>query len=870
MAPAMSSIQYALEAADLDEIKAAMSFGRDVESSTQIINGVAVIPITGILRDEVDYAVRWGRASSYQVLEREYRTALDNQRVNGVMGYFDTPGGSAIGVKRLADLIFGMRGDKPLLAYVQGVCGSAGFYLAAAHDRIEATADSLVGSVGSIYPHMEMSGMLEEFGIGATLFVNEDSPKKAHGNIYEPLSDEAKETLQQFTDSYGRSFIDDVARYRSVTPDKVIASFNQGDALRADTVIKTGMIDAVVANFSESLKSISGESETVPVEETDNEETPVVTGQSQSQRRSEMDPKVKAQLFALGLIDSVEASDEVCTAALRAWYRGKDVPSDEAAILTSLRTGGPAIASQSAGSDEGAGDAESGEAAGDAETTEGGESEAAAESRTPRKPAANVQQAHDKEHGEARLADLRAAASLVNETAGYTAVTAEMVLDAHEQKQDVPAAMKVWSKTLADNEPSVPTARVRVTGEGRDRYAADVIDAVAYRALSDSQEIEISDSAMDLVNRPLWAIAGECLQLSGEQNVDMYGSREDLALRAMQMGRPGQRDTFYSTGEDRKYISSAGTPAARPGDFPNILSGLANKFLDTVQLDDDYSYPAVSAVLPGGLNDFKPAMMINKGIVEELDEVQDSEQFKQLGLSEEVLSYIFLRRFGNKWGWTPVMIANDDLGAFVEGMIGLQEAWQVTQNRLVVDRYTANETLLDSSALFADRTDVGSAANNNIAGGAAPSDAQWALMETAYADIGGVATGRRVRGTLNVCYCPTGAVYQAARRTFFNYQMLGETKEAATTANLGIYRGQVTAVPESELRTSSAIIWYALRNPTRLNTATVVRAYFNGFGTAGRRERWYDPTDKTTWVSIEGRVAVAVKNWRYALRNPGV
>ena len=60
-----------------------------------------------------------------------------------------------------------------------------------------------------------------------------------------------------------------------------------------------------------------------------------------------------------------------------------------------------------------------------------------------------------------------------------------------------------------------------------------------------------------------------------------------------------------------------------------------------------------------------------------------------------------------------------------------------------------------------------------------------------------------------------------------------------------------------------------MRSPTMLNTATIVRAYFNGFGTAGRRERWYDPENKTTWVSLECRFAAAIKNWRYVIRDKG-
>jgi hypothetical protein len=139
-------------------------------------------------------------------------------------------------------------------------------------------------------------------------------------------------------------------------------------------------------------------------------------------------------------------------------------------------------------------------------------------------------------------------------------------------------------------------------------------------------------------------------------------------------------------------------------------------------------------------------------------------------------------------------------------------------------------------------------------------------MSTLYAGIGGIGTGRRVRGTLNTILVPTNNVYQEAVRTFAT---LTEQKVAATTANLGLYRNQVKIVPESELNSVNATAYYGLRNPTRLNNATVVRGYFNGYGEAGRRERWYDPETKCTYVSLEGRIAVATKNWRFAVKNPG-
>ena len=405
-----------------------------------------------------------------------------------------------------------------------------------------------------------------------------------------------------------------------------------------------------------------------------------------------------------------------------------------------------------------------------------------------------------------------------------------------------------------------------------DQFGADAVNAMARRA--GAKGITLSQGAAALANRPLWAIAHQSLQVSGH-SFDMYGGdREAMVDAAMQMGDSTRRVHFYSDNEDARYVGASSSPFSRPGDFPNILSGLANKFLDSIELDDEFSFPHISAELPGELNDFKPAMMVNRSTIDELDELSDAEKFKDIGLAEEVLSYITLRRFGNRFGWTPVMVANDDMGAFAEGMLGLKEAWKVTQNRLVLDRFTGTETLLDGAALFANRADSGSgpiqAANNNLrSAGLAPSDSEWGLMSELYAGISGIGTGRRVRGVLNTVLVPTNAVHQAAVRTFETYPVIGETKQAATTATVGLYRGKVTIVPESELNSVNATAYYGFNSPTELRKATVVRAYFKGFGSEGRRESWYDPETKCTYVSLEGRIAVATKNWRYAIKNAG-
>jgi ClpP class serine protease len=356
---ALGMLSSALETGDIETVKATLALGQDsCESIVKMVNGIAVIPVTGVLCDEVNFMVRWGWASSYQQIERDFKAAIGNSQVKGVLFYFDTPGGSAIGCKRVSDIIFEARGSKPIRAFTQKMCGSAGFYMMAACDRSEATADALVGSIGTIYTHLEMSKLLKDIGYSAEVITNSGSPKKGHGNMYEPLSDAARKTLQQYVESYGQPFINDVARYRGISAEKVSANYGQGDAIRADVAVNQGIIDGIVGGFEESLEAITLAAGNGPAAKTN---TPGVSGATSVARvalspltaapppdsgnaavkgSSTMSKRLKAQLFAFGLIDSIDASDEVCKAALAAFFagRGTSQPADDAKCLAALQS----------------------------------------------------------------------------------------------------------------------------------------------------------------------------------------------------------------------------------------------------------------------------------------------------------------------------------------------------------------------------------------------------------------------------------------------------------------------------------------------------------------------------------------------------
>ena len=76
---------------------------------------------------------------------------------------------------------------------------------------------------------------------------------KAEGNSDEPLSKEARGFIQSRVDDYYSMFINDVARNRGVSTEKVLNSFGQGRVYGADEAVKNKMADKI-SSFEYVLK----------------------------------------------------------------------------------------------------------------------------------------------------------------------------------------------------------------------------------------------------------------------------------------------------------------------------------------------------------------------------------------------------------------------------------------------------------------------------------------------------------------------------------------------------------------------------------------------------------------------------------------
>lgn len=820
-----------------------------------MVGSVAVLPILGVLVQKPSWFTRWGGGTSTEELEAEFKACLGDQRVTQIIGYFDTPGGTALGNEELWQTIFAARGKKPLVAFTRGMCCSAGYYLASAFPRIVGSSSSVSGSIGTIQVQMEYSKYLAEVGIKANVITHGEN--KGAGNPYEPLSTAARANLQKTVNDFGEMFVAAVARGRGVSPETVMQKFGQGAIFLPLEAQERGLIDAV-ANWDVLLGSLQSESSAAAPEtkapaasrlplvaaaqQQITPESSNVAGASAAVSQQPVPPaaadartkenyvnkKIKAVLLSRRFIDSIEADDELCKAMLDAWFssKGKETPKDEDAILKQIC----AFSVQ--------------------------DNAAAPAPSTAPKAAQNVVDAHEREMEEARVAgvqagekrilDIQARGKLLN-------ISQEQIDLAISSKKPLGDILADWTAVKAKEEPPVAAA-VKITGEGSDAWQADALTGLQLRLGMKVDEKQVNAHSRQMRHAPLWALALQSLRMSNTRISNEY-DREEIVTQALAVDPHRTR-----------IDAQDGGPVNRPANFPNLLSALVNKTMDEGMDLAEVTYDKYCGKRASDLPDFKPAPVVAKSQHDELDEVLDAEAFKEFGLAEECLAYMQLARYGNKFGATPVMLANDDLDAFQEGALGLTDASENTLNRLCLKQLAGNVTLLDTVALF-HSTHANVVTSGSTPAAAAPSDAQWqGMLNLTYAQRPVGAKGY-IRGKLGIALIPP-QLERAAVQTFVkSYE--SERKSATADSSINIYRGQVDVVIEAELQNYSAAIWYGLMRPRGTRNATVIYSYFSGWGRAGKRERWYDPNTKCFYVSLESRFGAAAKQYRTAVRNDG-
>lgn len=216
------------------------------EDHTQASSGVAVVPVIGSLTHRGGHLEAESGMRSYQAISADLDQATADSNIHTILMEFDSPGGSVSGAFELADKINAIADDPEqprVVAFVNGVAASAAYLLASQANVVLSTRNSLIGSIGVVTAHTDVSGAMEKAGIVKTYMFAGDY--KVDGNPTEPLSDETKARVQASIDEAYDLFLDAIDRSGRISAEEARAT--KADTFTAPKAEDLGLVDEIIS-----------------------------------------------------------------------------------------------------------------------------------------------------------------------------------------------------------------------------------------------------------------------------------------------------------------------------------------------------------------------------------------------------------------------------------------------------------------------------------------------------------------------------------------------------------------------------------------------------------------------------------------------
>jgi signal peptide peptidase SppA len=176
----------------------------------EIGDGIATLPIRGGLANRREDG--WWDTTTYEGFRDTLSACLADPACSAILLDIDSPGGTAAGAMETAEAIRAASAQKPVIAFVDGMACSAAYALASGASRVVCAPSAMLGSIGVVMLHFDVSKMLENYGVKPTLLFS--GAYKTDGFPTKPLDKGSTGRLQQMLDDHYGHFVATVGKHR--------------------------------------------------------------------------------------------------------------------------------------------------------------------------------------------------------------------------------------------------------------------------------------------------------------------------------------------------------------------------------------------------------------------------------------------------------------------------------------------------------------------------------------------------------------------------------------------------------------------------------------------------------------------------------
>jgi protease-4 len=131
----------------------------------------------------------------------------------------DSPGGAVAPSQEIHDTVARLKKSKKVVVSMGNLAASGGYYVSAPADKIYAQPGTLTGSIGVIFMHFNVRGLLEWAKVDETTF--KSGKYKDTLSPFRAVQDTDKEEIQGLSDDVYGQFVEAVAKGRNLPEAKV-------------------------------------------------------------------------------------------------------------------------------------------------------------------------------------------------------------------------------------------------------------------------------------------------------------------------------------------------------------------------------------------------------------------------------------------------------------------------------------------------------------------------------------------------------------------------------------------------------------------------------------------------------------------------
>jgi len=226
------------------------SFKKQYSDLMQAKTKIGVIPIKSSLYDSDKYI-------------KNLKEYFKDNSIKAIILKIDCPGGAAGTSQALFNEIKKLKKShcKYVIAFVENMAASGGYYIASAADYIISTPSAFIGSIGSYIAYPMFKDFIEQFKVKYEVVKSGDY--KTVANPLLETTQAQKDMLQALSDNVYNQFVADIAKQRVNLP-KDNKIWADGKIFTGEQALHLGLIDQIgsqsdIKQILEEKASVSGE-----------------------------------------------------------------------------------------------------------------------------------------------------------------------------------------------------------------------------------------------------------------------------------------------------------------------------------------------------------------------------------------------------------------------------------------------------------------------------------------------------------------------------------------------------------------------------------------------------------------------------------